>query len=246
MSTKLAITVIKSSASFEQGCWVQTRKSCHRHRQRLAAILFWKQIQTQISSACRYEQQGRFTVDRNSSADVHTATRIFDRLKKIDRIFNINQTALYFRSANKELTNQAEFYLCSGFTTIILPHAKLKKTKLILLLKFAYWSRAKKKIDCIIIKLKFWAGKLAKSANYPGSHFQKLEWKLCSYKLRIMPTIFSHHPQQSSPLPLFFSKWNSGQVENTCTFWPPSQFLLAEVFCLVVRDPWGVYFLIRD
>ena len=85
MSTKLAITVIKSSASFEQGCWVQTRKSCHRHCQRLAAILFWKQIETQISSACRYEQQGRFT-GRTEWADVHTATRIFDRLKKIDQI----------------------------------------------------------------------------------------------------------------------------------------------------------------
>ena len=50
----------------------------------------------------------------------------------------------------------------------------------------------KNETGCIIINLKFWAGKLAKSANYPGSYFQKLEWKLCSYILRIMPRNFSH------------------------------------------------------
>ena len=77
--------------------------------------------------------------------------------------------------------------------TIILPHAKLKKwfSYLNLLITFMMYGQ-NNETGCIIINLKFWAGKLAKSANYPGSYFQKLEWKLCSYKLRIMPRNFSH------------------------------------------------------
>ena len=203
------------------------------HCQRLAAILFWKQIQTQISSECRYEQQGRFT-GRTEWADVHTAT---DRLKKIDQILKtellyifaprtgnwqsrLNLTVfqwfyhdnprLDFRRLPGPIFDPPRGMRAGSFSrtaagnraydtggrggggtraTIILPHAKLKKKKkrfsyLNLLITFMMYGQKN--------YLKFWAGKLAKSANYPGSHFQKLEWKLCSYKLRIMPRNFSH------------------------------------------------------
>ena len=83
MSTKLAITVIKSSASFEQGCWVQTRKSCHQD-----IVKDWPPFCSESKFRPRSPLNAGMSSRGGSQvgtewADVHTAT---DRLKKIDQI----------------------------------------------------------------------------------------------------------------------------------------------------------------